>query len=140
MLNYRNIDISRGTRTYNYIIFKRCIILSILIIILILGGYLYQEEKQLKISIKNNFRNLEENLTSVYIETFSDFNNNDNFKNKIEDFKKDINNNFKNKIEDFKDKIENFKKDINNNFKNKIEDFKKDINNNFKETIKKVEL
>ena len=121
MLNYSNIDISSGTR--NYINLKRCIILSIFIIIAIMGGYLYQEEKQLKISIKNNLRNLEDNLTSVYIETFSDFNVdiNDNFKETIEDFKKDINDNFK-------DTIEDFKKDINDNFKDTIEDFKKDIN------------
>ena len=165
MLNYSNIDISSGTRTRNCINFKKCIILLIFIIISIIGGYLYQDEKQLKISIKNNLRNLEENLTSVYIETFSDFNVsinnnfkdtnedfkkdiNDNVKDTIEDFKKDINNNFKDTIEDFKkdindnfkDTIEDFKKDINNNFKDTIEDFKKDINDNFKETIEKLEI
>ena len=86
MLNYSNIDISSEYRTYNCINIKRCIILSIFIIISIICGYLYQDEKQLKISIKNNLRNLEENLTSVYIETFSDFNVsiNDNFKDTIE--------------------------------------------------------
>lgn len=86
MLNYSNIDISSEYRTYNCINIKRCIILSIFIIISIICGYLYQDEKQLKISIKNNLRNLEENLTSVYIETFSDFNVsiNNNFKDTIE--------------------------------------------------------
>ena len=145
MLNYSNIDISSGTRSRNCVNGKRCIILSIFIIIAIMGGYLYQEEKQLKISIKNNLRNLEENLTSVYIETFSDFNVNinDNFKDTIEDFKADINDNFKDTIEDFKadindnfkETIEDFKADINDNFKETIEDFKEDINDNFKETI-----
>jgi BMFP domain-containing protein YqiC len=115
-----------------------------------MAGYLYQEEKQLKISIKNNLRNLEENLTSVYIETFSDFNVNinDNFKDTIEDFNVDINDNFKETIEDFKkdindnfkDTIEDLNVDINDNFKNTIEDFKKDINYNFKETIEKLEI
>ena len=135
MLNYSNIDISSGTRSRNCVNGKRCIILSIFIIIAIMGGYLYQEEKQLKISIKNNLRNLEENLTSVYIETFSDFNVNinDNFKDTIEDFNEDINDNFKETIEDFK-------KDINDNFKETIEDFKKDINDNFKDTIEKLEI
>jgi len=101
MLNYSNIDISSESKTYNCINIKRCIILSIFIIISIICGYLYQDEKQLKISIKNDLRNLEENLTSVYIETFSDFNVsiNDNFKDTIEDFKKDINDNFKDTIE-----------------------------------------
>ena len=110
MLNYSNIDISSEYRTYNCINIKRCIILSIFIIISIICGYLYQDEKQLKISIKNNLRNLEENLTSVYIETFSDFNVsiNDNFKDTIEDFKKDINDNFKDTIEDFKKDINAF--------------------------------
>ena len=120
MLNYSNIDISSGTRSRNCVNGKRCIILSIFIIIAIMGGYLYQEEKQLKISIKNNLRNLEENLTSVYIETFSDFNVN-------------INDNFKETIEDFKE-------DINDNFKDTIEDFNEDINDNFKETIEKLEI
>ena len=124
MLNYSNIDISSGTRSRNCVNGKRCIILSIFIIIAIMGGYLYQEEKQLKISIKNNLRNLEENLTSVYIETFSDFNVNinDNFKDTIEDFNEDINDNFKETIEDFK------------------KDIKKDINDNFKDTIEKLEI
>ena len=120
MLNYSNIDISSEYRTYNCINIKRCIILSIFIIISIICGYLYQDEKQLKISIKNNLRNLEENLTSVYIETFSDFN-------------VSINDNFKDTIEDFKN-------DINDNFKDTIEDFKNDINNNFKDTIEKLEI
>jgi gas vesicle protein len=165
MLNYSNIDISSGIRTRNCINLKKCIILLIFIIISIIGGYLYQDEKQLKISIKNNLRNLEENLTSVYIETFSDFNVsiNNNFKDTIEDFKKDINDNIKDTIENFKkdindnikdtienfkkdindnikDTIENFKKDINDNIKDTIEDFKKDINDNIKDTIKNLEI
>jgi GTPase SAR1 family protein len=85
------------------------------IIISIIGCYLYYEDNQLKISTRNNLRNLEENITSVYIETFSDFkiNINDNFKDTIEDFKVNINDNFK-------DTIEDFKVNINDNFKDTI--------------------
>jgi hypothetical protein len=135
MLNYSNIDISSGTRNRNCINIKRCIILSIFIIIAIIGGYLYQEEKELKISIKNNLRNLEENLTSVYIETFSDFNVdiNDNFKETIEDFNVNINDNFKETIEDFKE-------DINDNFKGIIEKLEIPMkeNNKYVSTIKNI--
>jgi GTPase SAR1 family protein len=115
------------------------------IIISIISCYLYYEDNQLKISTRNNLRNLEENITSVYIETFSDFkvNINDNFKDTIEDFKVNINDNFKDTIQDFKvnindnfkDTIEDFKVNINDNFKNTIEDFKININDNFKDTI-----
>jgi hypothetical protein len=90
------------------------------IIISIISYYLYYEDNQLKISTRNNLRNLEENITSVYIETFSDF-------------KVNINDNFK-------DTIEDFKVNINDNFKDTIEDFKVNINDNFKDTIEKLEI